>query len=205
MLTRLFHITHIDNLPSIEQRGLLCRHSIEGWAMSYINMSDPNCQARRTDRVVASSHVDLHHYVPLFFNARNPMLWRLWRTMSERGEHDRLAILEISAEPACWGASLVADGIASSHHTRVLPAKDHHSQSCLDWAAIYRADWRDAPRELKRKTMSEVLVHGSLHCRHICKVWLQKPSALRRLTGKLPQRALACCQVDQQGEVFFHD
>ena len=203
MVTRLFHITHLNNLPGIEQRGLLSRSRIKACAMPYTDLSDPACQARRTDWIVAGQPVDLHHYVPLFFNPQNPMLWRLWRSLAERGIDDRLAILEVAPDPAGWGTSLVADGIASSHQTRLFRANDASIQSALDWRAIRCSDWRHEPDELRRKTMAEVLVHRSLHGRHIRKVWLQKPSALRELAGKLPKRALACCQVDHLGEVFF--
>lgn len=205
MIPNLFHITHINNLTGIAKRGLLSRHRIKACAMPYVDLSDPSCQARRTDRIVDGTHVDLHNYVPLFLNARNPMLWRLWRTQQELGQDDRLAILEISDEPACWTASLLADGIASSNHTHLFPANDPRSQDALDWDAIYRTCWWDMPKDLKRKTMAEVLVHGSLSGRHIRKVWLQKPSALRELASRLPQQALICCQVDQDGELFFHD
>lgn len=203
MIPHLFHITHLDNLPGITQRGLLCRRRIESQGLPYVDLSDPACQARRTHRHLDAGEVDLHRYVPLFINPRNPMLFRLIRTLQESGHDGELAILEISPDPARWQASLLADGIASSMDTHLFHATDPGASDALDWDAIHCSSWNDAPRSVRRRTMAEVLVHGSLAPRHIRKVWLQKPSALRALAQKLASSDLAHCCVDDEKELFF--
>lgn len=205
MIPKLFHITHLDNIAGIAQRGLLCRKRIQSQAVPYVDLSDAGCQARRTDRRLGEQTVNLHHYVPLFINPRNPMLWRLWRTLIEQGHDGELAILEVSGEPADWRASLLADGIASSGDTRLVHASDPDAPAALDWSAIQRSSWADAPREVQRKMMAEVLVQGTLAPRHIRKVWVQKPSAIQKLSERLPSAALRHCRVDEDNTLFFHD
>ena len=205
MLPRLFHITHLDNVPGIMQRGLLCRHRIEASAIPYIDLSDPNCQRRRTRRKLADTEVDLHHYVPLFVNPRNTMLFRLCRSLQEQGQASRLVILELSGEPADWRSSLLADGIASSSWTRLFQASDPSGRKALNWQAVQDSRWPPRTSEDRRRRMAEVLVSRSLHRRHIRKVWLQHPSALQVLQAKMPEAVRPCCQLDTAGELFFHD
>ena len=203
MVTSLFHITHLANVPGIAQRGLLCRHRILAAGMTYVDLSDPECQSRRRHRHVAGRSVNLHDYVPLFFNPRNTMLYRLWRTQCERGQNGCLAILEISAEPAAWQGSLLSDGIASSDHSNLYRAVDPVGRAALDWQAIRKPEWYGESRDQRRRRMAEVLVSGSLSARHIRKVWVQHPLALQRLAPQLPGSLLASCQVDDAHNLFL--
>ncbi|MCP9887854.1 DUF4433 domain-containing protein [Cyanobium sp. ATX 6A2] len=203
MIRKLFHLTHLHNVPGIARRGLLCRTRIHSEALPYVDLSEPTCQARRTHRQVGEQSVDLHRYVPLFLNPRNPMLFRLLRSLRESGHAGELAILEVSGEPAQWHASLVADGIASSADTQLFHADDPAADQALDWWSIRCSSWGDAPRDVRRKTMAEVLVNGTLAPRHIRKVWVQQPSALKTLVGRLTPADLAHCQVDERNDLFY--
>ena len=205
MLSRLFHITHRDNVPGILERGLLCRHRIEARGIPYIDLSDPACQRRRTQRRVADTEVDLHSYVPLFVNPQNAMLFRLWRSLRQSGQDGVLVILELTGDAADWQASLLADGIASSSWTRLFRASDPSGRQAFDWRALQDSRWPPRTPEDKRRRMAEVLVSGSLSRRHIRKVWLQNPCALQSLQARMLHDARSACQVDTQGELFFHD
>lgn len=205
MVPRLFHITHLDNVPGILERGLLSRHWIKARGIPYIDLSDPACQRRRTQRMVADTTVDLHSYVPLFVNPRNAMLFRLWRSLSQRGEDGRLVILELSGEAADWKASLLADGIASSSLTRLFRSFDPQGRQALDWCSLQQSRWPAETSEDRRRRMAEVLVSGSLSRRHIRKVWLQHPSGLQALQARMNGISQDDFQVDAQGELFFHD
>jgi hypothetical protein len=203
MKTTLYHLTHIQNLPGIAKRGLLCRKRIQAQGVPYLDLSDPSCQARRTHKYLGGTALDLQGYVPLFLNPRNPMLYRLLRTLEEWGEAGYLAILEISFQPASWATSLIADGIASSGETQLFHARDPRVVDALDWNVIQEDSWAKLPRNERRKTMAEVLVRGGLKQRHIKKVWVQQPSALQILAGELSPSDLSCCQVDSQNTLFY--
>lgn len=202
-IRKLFHLTHLDNVSGIAQHGLLCRKRIQSEALPYVDLSDPGCQERRTHRQVAEAVVDLHRYVPLFLNPRNPMLYRLLCSLREQGHNGELAILEISAEPAQWQASLLADGIASSAGTQLFHASDPAVDQALDWSAIRCSSWGDASKDMRRKTMAEVLVNGTLAPRHIHKVWVQEPSALQTLAQRLSPADLAHCRIDERQDLFY--
>lgn len=202
-IPKLYHLTHLSNVPGISRRGLLCRSRIHTESLPYVDLSDSSCQARRTNRQIGEESVNLHDYVPLFLNPRNPMLYRLLCHLRESGHSGELVILEISGEPAQWQTSLLADGIASSSNTQLFHAGDPAAEEALDWSAIRCSSWCDAPVQVRRQTMAEVLVNRALPPGHIRKVWLQKPAALHTLASRLSATALARCQVDHRNTLFF--
>lgn len=203
MIDSLFHITHIDNLPGVFEAGLRSRHGIEQLGIPYLDLSDPACQAWRTHRKVGDEPVDLHDYVPLFINPRNPMLYRLEKTLQEQGHDGSLAILEFSPRPAEWRSSLISDGIASSPASHLFHATDPEAQHALDWDAIRRRSWCDGPEGTGRRMMAEVLVSEVLFAFHIQRVWLQDPASRKRLERRLSARALRLCEVDSDRRLFF--
>lgn len=205
MIDHLFHITHLDNVPGILQRGLLCRNRIEDLQLSYMDLSDADCQARRSCKVLGGRGVDLHNYVPLFIEPRNAMLYRLQKSLKESGAADALAILEVSADAAQWGASLLADGIASSPVTQIFHARDAAGWQALDWDAIRCRSWMDQPdpQAAKRRRMAEVMVNSHLQGRHIQKVWLKSPSALEGLRARVALDAVPAAAVDEERRLFF--
>jgi hypothetical protein len=203
MITSLFHITHINNLPGILSRGLLCRQQMQDHGMPYQDLSDPGCQSRRTCRKVGAAVVNLHDYVPLFINPHNPMLYRLEKTQQELGRDGSLAILELSADPTHCPASLVSDGIASSSATHLFYATDPAAWEALDWTALRCRSWVDAPQGTGRRLMAEVLVPGLVERLHIRKVWLQNQAKLPPAAERLAQAGTPACQVDRQRQLFF--
>jgi hypothetical protein len=203
MIESLFHITHVDNLVSIHDCGLLSRHAIETEELPYHDLSDPGCQARRSDRCVGTDHVDLHNFVPLFINPRNPMLYRLQKNAEQGGETSALAILEFGPQPAHWRASLISDGIASSGASQLFHATDPQAQEALDWEAIGRRSWVDGPADTGRKKMAEVLVSEVLLPYNIKRIWLQNAVGIQRLEALLPAKAMQLCEIDRGRRLFF--
>jgi hypothetical protein len=205
MIDNLFHITHLDNVPGILRRGLLCRNRIEDLQLSYMDISDADCQARRSCRDLDGRSVDLHDYVPLFIEPRNAMLYRLQKSLGEVGAADELVILEVSADAAEWGASLLADGIASSPSTQIFYARDAAGWEALDWDAIRCRSWMDQPdpQAAKRRKMAEVMVNSQLQLRHIQKVWVKTPSALEGLRARMELGAMPGAAVDEGRRLFF--
>ena len=205
MIPNLFHITHRDNIPGILRRGLLCRNRIETLHLPYLDLSDSECQSRRSCRDLDGGVLDLHDYVPLFIEPRNAMLYRLEKALGEHGDPDGLTILEVSGTAADWRASLLADGIASSPASHLFHADDPEGWEALDWDAIRCRNWKDQPdpKAAKRRKMAEVMVSGSLSSRHISKIWLKAPTALWAIHAKLAQVDLPPLAVDQDRRFFF--
>lgn len=72
-IRELHYITHISNLSSILEVGILCHK--EAAKRPHQSVADHEVQARRARKMVPNG-LPLHHYANLYVNARNPMLYR---------------------------------------------------------------------------------------------------------------------------------
>src|SRR5690606_28302780 len=86
-MTRLYHITHIDNLPGILSDGALCcdrvREEQKKLAISIAHQHIKERRAKRPvqtleGRIVAAGGT-LADYVPFYFAPRSPMLYTIDR------------------------------------------------------------------------------------------------------------------------------
>ncbi|EKU51524.1 hypothetical protein ACINWC323_1784 [Acinetobacter sp. WC-323] len=77
MPTRLFHMTAIDNLDSILNKGsLICKNSCTKDQIRYGNIAHSSVQNKRNSKnVPVPPHGSLHDYVPFYFAPRSPMLY----------------------------------------------------------------------------------------------------------------------------------
>ena len=79
MSTRIYHITHINNLTSIlTTGGLIANSRVRQQQTSYIDIAHEHIQDRRAiTKVPCSAGGCLHDYVPFYFAPRSPMLYAI--------------------------------------------------------------------------------------------------------------------------------
>ena len=75
-LRGLYYITHIDNLPSILERGILCHRKIEEEKIAFTPIYDAEIVAARKERKVIEKR-NLWYFANLYFQPRNAMLYRV--------------------------------------------------------------------------------------------------------------------------------
>ncbi len=80
-IEQLYHITHKKNLPNILTFGLLSHNRAHQNKLNKLNISLFQVNERR-NRIEPYYHRNLHEYVPLYFNPRNPMMF-LRRTLGD--------------------------------------------------------------------------------------------------------------------------
>lgn len=94
----------------------------------------------------------LHDYVPLYFEARNPMFCRVCRDWPGR---DNLVVLCLDCR-LLWNRGVIfTDGNAASDATKFF--SDLADLQELDWACLEAGRWTTFP-DGKRKRCAEVLV-----------------------------------------------
>lgn len=165
---RLYHITHVDNLPGIVADGkLLSDRSIQarGPAVQVIGMSA--IKQRRIEEITVSCHPDTRvgDYVPFYFCPRSIMLFVIHRAnhpeLEYRGgqgpiihlEADLQAVIDwADANGRRWAFSL---SNAGSYYAEFRARPDQLDQ--LQWEAIEATDFR-AP-DVKEGKQAEFLVH----------------------------------------------
>src|ERR1700712_3277083 len=81
-MTAIYHITHVDNLPTIvREAGLVCDAEAERRGLCQQSIAYDSIKQRRRRRAVVTLHGDavaaggvLPDYVPFYFCNRSPML-----------------------------------------------------------------------------------------------------------------------------------
>lgn len=126
---RLFHMTHIDNLPHILEQGLLSHSKVS----KYINISDRNVNSLR-DRTEHYHNFKIHDYVPFYFNPRNAMLYRM-----QKEHHDKIVILEVDKKIVIKDYTLFSMRNAARKDSKLISCK--YDLLNFPWSDIYADSW----------------------------------------------------------------
>lgn len=152
----LYYITPIENIHSILERGLLSNESAAKIQHRSVAMSE--VQERR-DSVKVPNGLKLHQYVNLYFDARNPMMFK------RKGQANKLCVLRIKPDVLNLDNVVIADRNASSI-AYVSFKSSPAGLSSLDFETIYCENWDDPDMYIKYYKKStkcaEVLVPHAL-------------------------------------------
>ena len=154
----LYYITHIDNLPSIFERGILSHERIESESAQLVSMfkgkaGDKSNISKRRKAKPQNSGKNLLHYVSLLFQPRNPMMYR---AISETGK-DKLAVLEVAGTILSEPGAFITDGSAVDELTQFYPTTQGLKKLQQQWKVIQNEWWKGCDGS-KRKIMAECLV-----------------------------------------------
>jgi hypothetical protein len=150
-VTELHYITPVANLRSIMERGILSQRNAA--PLNPASVADQDVQDIRDDKAVPGG-LNLHQYVNLYLDARNPMMYK---RLSHR---DHIAVVRVHPAVLDIPGAVVADGNAASNATKFEPSPA--GLAGLDEARVYAHSWTDADTwvywEKKRQRCAEILV-----------------------------------------------
>ena len=152
------HITHIENLESILMRGLHA-HNNE-YQQEDISNKAVNLRRARREPVNGKR---IHSYVPLYFNAKNAMLYRVQK-------ENKRNIIILGYDTSVLKNALITDGNAACTATRFLG--DYSYMSELDWDTVFSRSWSSC-EETKREMMAEALVPHVLETKKLRYIYCQ--------------------------------
>jgi len=182
-IKELHFIAHIDNLPSIVGRGILCHNRVK--KIQHISVADQKIQDRRA-KVVVPGGLKLHAYVNLYFNARNPMMYKI------RGRHRELCIFQTYPAILDEPNVVISGGNASSEYTRFHPSPE--GMKNLDKSLVYAENWidNDPFQYWRRKSAvcAEVLVPYSVPPRFLKGIYVSCQDAYQKVTELLKSSPL---------------
>lgn len=148
----LYYITHIDNIPSMIQHGILSHGSMESRKIDCTPIYDTGIVSNRKEKTTPSG-TSLWEYANLYFQPRNPMMYRVIheKTASE------LAVVAINPKVLEMPDIYLTDGNAAHGNSLFYPVQEglrvlKKQQKFLD--AEYWNDWDGS----KRKIMAECLI-----------------------------------------------
>lgn len=146
----LYYITHVDNLASILEHGVLSHAEIARAGLPYRPIYDEQIVDRRKGRQTPDRK-SLWEYANFYFTARNPMLYRVIR---EKGT-SQLVILRFKTTLLNEAGVWITDGNAAHSLSRILPATDEHLKQIQPFLNLEFWSEEDGS---KRKIMAECLV-----------------------------------------------
>jgi ssDNA thymidine ADP-ribosyltransferase, DarT len=150
-VSELHYITPIANLSSIVERGILSQ--VRASPLRPESVADADVQSIRDGKRVPNAR-PLHEYVNLYFDARNPMMYR------RLANKNRIVVLRVSPEVMDLSGAVITDGNAASNGTRFYTSP--RGLVALDEDRVFAASWMDADRwvyfEKKRQRCAEILV-----------------------------------------------
>jgi hypothetical protein len=172
-IERCYHMTHIQNLPSILAAGELCPYN-KMRGQTYLNLSNEDVQAGRAAITIAATGRPLHDYVPLYLGFKTPMV-----AVNQKQNED-LVFLQFRLDILTLPGVVISDGNARSNRTQFRNYTQMSDLDFLDIGAIRGLKYAHDD-ELKRKKQAEVLAPDKLSMSHLAYITCYSESAKSRV------------------------
>jgi len=175
-VTELHNIMPISNISSVLAHGILSHEQAAELPHSDVSMAD--VQDRR-DKVKVPGGLKLHQYANLYFDGRNPMMYK------RLAQVESLCVLSVSIEVMNIQSVVISDQNAASDYVRFYPS---NFLGALNFDQIYADDWRHPDDRIaywrhKSAKCAEVLVPNAIHSDYIQKAYVVSDMAKMQLTA----------------------
>ncbi len=191
-----YYITHVDNLVSILQHGILSHALIESRGIPTTSIYDEGIVSWR--REITTPHgLSLWQYANVYFRARNPMLYRV---LIER-DKEEIVVLGISKTVLKLPGVCFTTGNAARSETKILTARywKQYEKEILEGVDV---TWWSEVDGSKRRIMAEVLVPGHIPPEYIHSIYVANNTVAQRVRALVKQIARNISVVPEP-EMFF--
>lgn len=171
----LYYITHIENVASMLQRGILSHAAVEKEAVAFTPIYDSAIVSSRGEKRTPAGR-SLWDYANLYFQPRNPMLYRVVLEKDKKN----LAVIGVRPDVLHLPGVFVTDGNAANSPTQFFPMPDGLKQLSVQWKVIESEWWRSDDGS-KRKIMAECLVPDRVAPENIQSVYVADHDVAERL------------------------
>lgn len=187
MLKELYYITHIDNIPSILERGILSHERIESEGIQYTPIYDLEIVKSRQEKK-APNGKSLWSFANLFFQARNPMLYRV---NCEKGV-ENIAIIGVNRVLFSRSDSFVSTGNAAHHKSKILSQPTRLDRSNPDRKEFFRVlkeiskmVWWNEGFDAKRRIMAECLILDEIPPEYIQSIYVANHDIAKKVEAMI--------------------
>jgi hypothetical protein len=158
----VFHITHVDNLPSIVAGGLVCDARVAAGAVTPTTIGSSSIKQRRLHwKLALPDRPTVGSFVPFYFCPRSVMLYSIHRGHPNWAGGDGLVVHLVSrvSRLVTLGQRCVfTDGnAATSYHTASEDLRD--LPTMVDWSVMPLTQWSDAAKKGPRQAEFLVDAH----------------------------------------------
>lgn len=169
-----WHLTHVNNLPSIfnSAAGIISKNALIAQSVDYFDISMAKVQAYREHKQVFG--LPLHDFVPSYVCQRNPMMYL------RRANAADLVWLKVDTSKLVAEHCYTADRNAATLSVKFF--KGIQPQA-LNWAVLNAACWHDKP-DGKAYRCAEILVHNRIPVSAIVAAEVSSFSLMRKLENE---------------------
>jgi hypothetical protein len=156
----VFHMTDVSNLKNILQYGLLSHNEAHSKGLNKTDIALQDVNQRRANKKPIHG-ISLHDYVPMYFNPKNPMLYR------RKQIQNNIVILAIDRRVIYQNKSIFSDGNAASDATKFF--NNLSDLVRLNWQCIRNEYWNDYV-DGKRIKCAETLTYPKIPIKYLKKI-----------------------------------
>ncbi|AFZ34936.1 Appr-1-p processing domain protein [Stanieria cyanosphaera PCC 7437] len=193
-LKSLYYITHIENLPSILQKGILSHKKVDELGVSYTPIYDSTIVSKRKDKSTPERN-SLWEYANLYFQPRNPMMYRV---VNEKDKRD-IAVVGVKPEVLNISGCMISDGNAANDPTNFFSLKEGLKILNQQWKII-QSDWWKEDDGSKRKIMAECLIPEQISPSLIHSIFVADHKAKERVEQIIGSAKIS---VVPESHIFF--
>ncbi len=192
----VFHITHLDNLPSITAHGLHCDARVAGGTVAAVTIGDPTIKARRLRwQLRVPGRPVVGAFVPFYFCPRSIMLYSIHRGHPGwPGGQDAVAHLVTRVSRLRATSQRLAFTNANAASSYAYASEDLAELATkIDWAVMPLTQWSGAPFGPRQ---AEFLVADSVPWSAFERIVVIDPVAARRARAALAGAPTPIVEID---------
>ncbi len=190
----LYYITHVNNVVSILEHGILSHEKIESEGIQYTRIYDEGIVANRHN-ICTPDGRSLWAFTNLYFQPRNAMLYRVLHEKSDRD----IAIISVKPEILDRLDIYITTGNAAHSSSEILSSGDGRKRLRKIFQDTRIEFWKEEDGS-KRKIMAECLIPDKVPSDFIQGVYVATHEAKASLEAAIPRLTV---QVISEPHWFF--
>lgn len=194
-ISGLYYITHIENIPSILAHGIFSHERVLAEKIPYARIYGEDIIVNRRDIQTPDGH-SLWHFANLYFQARNPMLYRVTH---EKPVHE-IAVILLKPEILDRLDIFISTGNAAHSASKILPYGEGRKELRKIIKDTKLEYWKEEDGS-KRKIMAECLVPDMVSPNLIQTIYVATRSAKANLETLIPYSNIP---IVTEPYIFFH-
>ncbi len=195
-IRNLYYITHVDNLPSILEKGILSLEKIEEERVHTTHIYNTEIVNRRKEKNTPDRK-SLWNYANLYFQPRNPMMYRVVHEKKKRAKD--LAVVPVTIKVLQTPGAFITDGNAANDPTQFYTPSDGLKMIEQQWK-IVQSEWWNNLDGSKRKIMAECLVPQRVDPEFINSIYVADEETRSRLSAMVGYRSIS---IIPEPKMFF--
>ena len=180
VLRELFYITHVKNLDSILEKGILSHNRVKELGIQSETIHNKDVVSRREAIIVPKDGRSLWSFANLYFQVRNPMLFTVIRNRPV----DEIAVVGVDKSILDRDDIFLTTGNAASSQTEIVPVSQKRKVLPDILKKIDRVYWNELDGS-KREMMAECLVPELVPAKYIRSLYFGDYKAKYRVQKSL--------------------